>query len=337
MQIPLDKLAERLHAPLAPVYLISGDEPLQRQEAGDQVRAACRDAGFEERTVLLADTGFDWQQLHDFGNNLSLFATQRLLELRLSGGPGQAGGKALQAYAAAPPQDTVLLIISPRIERKAQSSAWYRALDKCGVLVQVWPVERRRFPQWLVQRAAALDMQLGGDAAAVLAERVENNMLAAAQELQKLRLLCGASAVDEETVLRAVADSARYNVFDLADAMLGGERLRVTRVLQGLREEGVESVLILWSVTRELRALATVAAALAHGAPQDSAFREAGVWPRRKPLVTRALGRRSDWQGLLLEAAAADRAIKGAAPDPWSVLETLVLRATGVPLMSRAG
>ncbi|MDH3715631.1 MAG: DNA polymerase III subunit delta [Gammaproteobacteria bacterium] len=335
--MPLENLAASLQSPLAPVYMISGDEPLQRQEAGDQVRAACRDAGYEERTVLLADTGFDWQQLQDFGNNLSLFATRRLLELRLSGSPGQAGGKALQAYAAAPPEDTVLLILGPRIERKAQSSAWYRALDKSGVVVQVWPIERRRFAQWLVQRAAALGIQLSNAAAVLLAERVENNMLAAAQELEKLRLLCGAATVDEETVLRAVADSARYNVFDLADAMLGGERLRVARILQGLREEGVESVLILWSITRELRALASVSAALARGEQQDSALREAGIWPRRKALVTQALRRQGDWQALLLDAAAADRAIKGAAPDPWSALESLALRATGVPLAIGVG
>ncbi|MDH3451161.1 MAG: DNA polymerase III subunit delta [Gammaproteobacteria bacterium] len=337
MQIPLEKLADRLQQPLAPVFLICGDEPLQRQEAGDQVRAACREAGYEERTVLLADSGFEWQQLQDFGNNLSLFATRRLLELRLSGSPGQAGGKALQAYAAAPPEDTVLLVIGPRIERKTQSSAWYRAVDECGVLVQVWPVDRRRFAQWLVKRAESLDLQLSKSAAGVLAERVENNMLAAAQELEKLRLLCGAAAVDEETVLRAVADSARYNVFDLADAMLGGEHARVTRILRGLREEGVEAVLVLWSIARELRVLATVAAALAHGTQQDSALREAGVWSRRKPLVTQALRRGSDWQALLLEAAAADRSIKGAAPEPWSALEALALRSAGAPLASGFG
>lgn len=328
MQIPAEKLASALSPPFAPVFLIAGDEPLQRQEAGDQVRAACRQAGFEERTVLSVDTGFDWQQLQEFGSNLSLFASQRLLELQLSGSPGQAGGKALQAYAAAPPQDTVLLIISPRIERKAQSSAWYKAIDQSGVVVQVWPVERRRFAQWLVQRAAALELQLSQPAAALLAERVENNMLAAAQELEKLRLLCGATAADEETVLRAVADSARYNVFDLADAMLSGECARVMRILQGLREEGVEAVLVLWSITRELRSLAAIAAA----GRSDSAFRQAGVWPRRKPLVTQALRRNCDWQALLLEAAAADRSIKGAAPDPWSCLEALALRTAGAPL-----
>ena len=131
MQIPLEQLASRLRASLAPVFLIAGDEPLQRQEAGDEIRSACRDAGYEERTVVTADSGFDWQQLQEFGNNLSLFASQRLLELRLPGSPGQAGGKALQAYAAAPPQDTVLLVISPRIERKAQSSAWYKAISDC--------------------------------------------------------------------------------------------------------------------------------------------------------------------------------------------------------------
>jgi len=329
MQIPLEKLAQHLAAPLPPVYMISGDEPLQRQEAGDRVRAACRSAGYEERSVLIVDGAFEWRRLLDFGKNLSLFATQRLLELRLSGGPGQAGSKTLQAYAAAPPEDTVLLILSPRIERKAQDSAWHRALDDCGVLVQVWPLEKRRLAHWLVQRAATLDMQLSEAAAALLAERVENNMLAAAQELEKLRLLCGASALDEEAVLRAVADSARFDVFDLADAVLGGDRLRVLRVLRGLREEGVDGVLVLWCIARELRTLAAVAAGFARGAPHDRVLREAGVWQRRKPLVTRALERRSDWQDLLLEAAAADRAIKGAAPDPWAALEVLALRAAG--------
>ncbi len=332
MQRSPENLSGALAEGLAPLYLVAGDEPLQLGEACDAVRAACREAGFDERTVLGEGADFDYAELAASADNLSLFATRRLLELRWSGKPGKEGGKVLQAYAAQPPRDTVLLISGPRIERRSRDSAWYRALDKAGVVVNVWPIERERFPPWLARRARGLDLDLDAEAARLLAERVENNMLAAAQELEKLRLLLGPGAVDADTVLRAVADSARFNVFDLADAILAGDAPRVCRVLQGLREEGVEPVLVLWAIAREVRTLASVSAALRRGVARDTALREAQVWSQRKALVGRALQRQCDWAGLLRQAAAADRVVKGAAAGPWRALQRLALAACGKPL-----
>lgn len=324
MKARYEQLTGLLDKALAPIYLLSGDEPLQLGEAADAVRAAARAQGYGERQVLHAETGFDWQTLLAEAGNLSLFAERRLLDLRLpTGKPGDAGAKALTAYAARPPEDTLLLITCAKLDSAQQRSKWFTALERAGVVVQVWPVEAERLPAWIARRMQAQGRSPSPAAASLLADHVEGNLLAAAQEIDKLCLLCPPGAVEFDAVAGAVADSARFDVFALADAALSGDVVRTTRVLYGLRAEGIEPVLILWALSRELRTLASLAFAREQGESLEAALGRLRVWAKRKPLITQALKRHSAvrWRALLARAARIDRVIKGREPgNIWDEL-----------------
>ena len=256
MKLRFEQLSEHLQQGLRPIYLLSGDEPLQLGEAADAIRAQARAQGFAEREVMHVEAGFDWNALAAASDTLSLFAEQRLIDLRLpSGKPGKEGGAALAEYAANPPQDTVLLITSGKLDKNAAKAKWYKALDSAGVTLQVWPVEANQLPRWVGQRMRARGLSASPEAAQLLAERVEGNLLAAAQEIEKLLLLYGESSVDAEMVEQGVADSARYDIFELVDTALLGDAPRVARIMEGLHGEGVEPILILWALVREIRAL----------------------------------------------------------------------------------
>jgi len=288
MKIFPDKLEDQLKNGLLPIYFFSGDEPLQLGEAADAVRRAAREQGFTEREVMHAEKGFDWNELLAAGNALSLFAEKRVIDLRLpSGKPGKDGGAALAEYAERPPEDTVLLISSGKVDKRSQSAKWYKALDKVGATLQVWPVDAADMPRWLDQRLRSRGLQPARDAARLIAERVEGNLLAAAQEVDKLVLLNGAGPISAEQVEAAVADSARFDVFGLVDAALLGDASRVTRMLDGLRGEGVEPILVLWALTRELRSLADMAAQIDDGKGIDGVL--ARVWGKRKEPVKAGL------------------------------------------------
>jgi DNA polymerase-3 subunit delta len=337
MRLRADDLEGHLKRGLLPIYLVSGDEPLQLNEATDALRAAARAQGYTEREVLQVETGFDWGALAAAGSNLSLFAERKLIELRLpSGKPGDAGAKALTAYATAPSPDNLLLISCGKLEKQQQSSKWFKALEAAGAVLQVWPVEPRALPGWIRQRLLSRGMQPTPEAAQLLAERVEGNMLAAAQEVEKLVLLHGTGALDGETVRTAVADSARYDVFELADAALGGDAARCARIVEGLRGEGEEPVLILWALVREVRTLALVAAEQAAGTPLDTLLQQQRVWDKRKPLYQAALKRHNlrRWRALLRRAARLDRVCKGAEPgNPWDELLQFSLLMAGVRIV----
>jgi len=339
MRLKPEQLEQHLKRELAPVYLVCGDEPLQAMEAADAIRARARAGGCGERLVFEAERGFDWNSLTQAQASLSLFAQQRLLELRLpSGKPGADGSKALQEYLAAPAAGDVLLILAGKLDRESQNAKWFAAIERAGVVVQVWPVELTQLPAWIERRMRAKGLQPTREAAALLAERVEGNLLACAQEIEKLALLCAAGPVDEEAVATAVADSARYTIYDLVDRALAGEPAQCARVLQGLRAEGEEPVLVLWSLTREIRAVAQMRAALAAGEGEDKVFAEHRVWDKRKALVRAALKRRSvnACQDLLRRAAAIDRVAKGAARgNVWDELLQLALALAGVEAIER--
>jgi DNA polymerase-3 subunit delta len=332
LKLHVDKLPGHLAQGLEPAYLISGDEPLLMMEAGDAVRRAARDDGYSERTVLTVARGFDWHQLASAGASLSLFAERRLIELRLSSAkPGKAGEQALIAFAEDPPPDTLLIVVAPRLDRTAANSRWVKALSAAGVLVQIWPPEPAQLPGWISERLLGRGLQVTREGARLLGDRVEGNLLAAAQEVDKLALLhAPGTALDEEAIRDAVADSARYDVFALADAALGGHRSRALRVLAGLRAEGVEPTLVLWAVTRELRTLSTIAWALATGRSESEAAR--GVWPKRQRMLIGA-ARRLSLPGihrLLRAAGVADQVVKGQRPgQPWPVLTDVVARLSG--------
>jgi DNA polymerase-3 subunit delta len=328
--VPADRLEAQIARELSPIYVISGDDPLLAGEAADRIRARARDEGHTNRTVLTVDRSFDWVELATAGATLSLFAEKQLIELRMpTGKPGVTGGKALKAYAENPPEDTVLLVISARLDKKSLKNAWVRALDAAGVVVQVWPVDRGRLPGWIAARMKQQGLQPGPNVTDLIADRVEGNLLAANQEVQKLALLLDPGPVQVEDVLQAVADSARYDVFQLVDACEAGDAGRAQRILSGLRGEGAAPVLLLWALVREIRALATVAWQVSHGARAADAMSKAGIWAKRQGVARSALQRHPlpDLHRLLRQAASAERIIKGAASgDSWQTLTDLVGR-----------
>jgi len=328
-----DKLEAELARGLRPVYLISGDDPLLTTEAADAVRSSARAEGYQDRTLFHVDPRFNWQELTAAGASLSLFADRRLLELRMPmGKPGAAGARALADYAAAPADDTILLVLTGRLDKTAQRSVWVKALEAAGLVVQVWPVERRNLPGWIGRRMRNLGLRPGAGAAELIADRVEGNLLAADQEIRKLALLLPAGTVTADEVIRAVADSARFDVFSLTDAINAGDPGRSQRILAGLQAEGVAPTLVLWAVVRELRALASVAWKTERGTGEADAMRAAGIWPRRQPLARQALQRHGvgGLHALLRQAARTDRVLKGLLPGrPWLALTDLATHMAG--------
>jgi len=339
MKLYPDKLNAHLKGGLLPIYFFSGDEPLQLGEAADAVRRVAREQGYTEREVMHAERGFDWNELLAASNAMSLFAEKRVIDLRLpSGKPGKDGGAALVEYAERPPEDTVLLISSGKVDKRSQSAKWYKALDKVGATLQVWPVDANEMPKWLDQRLRSRGLQPERDAARLIAERVEGNLLAAAQEVDKLLLLNGEGPLSADQVEAAVADSARFDVFGLVDAVLMGNISRLTRMLDGLRGEGVEPILVLWALTREIRSLADMTAQIEAGKGIDGVLSR--VWGNRKGPVKAGLQRhnRVRWQQMLRRAARLDRVIKGAAVgNAWDELLQLSLMMAGVRLFRAAG
>lgn len=336
MKLNPAQLGKHLQGTLSSVYVISGDEHLLCQEAADSIRAATRQQGFSERQVFNADTHFDWGNLLQAGASLSLFADKRLLELRIPNGKLSDKGAALLEYLARPAEDTVLLISLPKLDGNAQKTKWGKALIEGPQtqFVQIWPVDANQLPQWIRQRLAQSGLSASPEAVDMIAVRVEGNLLAAAQEIEKLKLLAEGTQIDVDTVHASVADSARFDVFGLIDAALNGEAAHALRMLEGLRGEGVEPPVILWALAREIRLLATIAQQFAQGMPLDKAFSSARppVWDKRRPLVSKALQRlpAARWAALLQDAQQIDAQIKGqAAGNPWSGLSLLTLSICG--------
>jgi DNA polymerase-3 subunit delta len=335
-----EQIQAHLGKGLAPVYLVSGEEPFQLEQVSTAIRNKALELGHTDREVMHVERGFDWQQLNASADALSLFADKRQLELRMpSGKPGDAGSKALQSYCDNPPTDTVLLIVAGKLEKAQQNTKWFKALEQTGVVVQVWPVEADKLPHWLNERMRLRDIQPTPEALAMLADRVEGNLLAADQELEKLRLLTGGGTVDAEQVAAAVSDSARFDVFSLVDTTLLGDAARAVRILYGLQGEGVEPVLVLWALGREIRSLTGMSRALQQGQAMGQVLAQYRVWDKRKRPVQAALQRYplKRWQGLLWQVGEIERVIKGqAAGKPWDELLQLTLKVAGAPLFKAA-
>jgi DNA polymerase-3 subunit delta len=332
VKLRADQLPGHLEGSLAPIYLVSGDEPLLVQESCDAIRAAARAQGFSDRTVFEVDGSFDWNALHQVAGNLSLFAVRRLIELRFSAARIGDGSEPLREYAAQPPDDTLLLIVFPRLDSQLQKSKWYTAIERAGAVLHLWPPDQAQLPGWVARRMSMRGLRPGKGAAELLAERSEGNLLACVQEIEKILLLRGPGSIEAEEVLQAVADSARYDIFDLSDAALAGDVPRCLRVMRGLREEGVEPPLVLWALTRTIRDHAGFAARREAGENLEQSLRFDRVWSRRQGLIERALrrhGRRAWWE-LLRRAAHIDRVAKGQAPgNAWDDLLQLTLIIAG--------
>lgn len=319
---------------MRPIYLLSGDEPLQLMEVSDAIRQAAVKQGYNDRQVLEVESGYDWGELIATSNNLSLFAELKLIDLRIpSGKPGRDGSAALCSYCDNPPDDTLLLITCGKLDAAQTKSKWYRAIDSVGVTMQIWPVDIGQLPMWITQRARSLGFDLTTDAAQLLSERVEGNLLAAAQELEKLKLLYPEQAqIGFDEMDKASGESARYNIFTLVDAALEGDRARVCRIMGGLEGEGVEPVQVAWALDREIRMMATISEAVAQGERPDQAMAQQRVWQKRKPMVQAGLQRHpiKRWRQLQLRMGRVDRMIKSGEPgNRWDELLQLALIISG--------
>lgn len=321
MRINAEQLPAALARGLKGVYLVSGDEPLLVEESIEAIRAAARAAGYLDRRVFFIERGYSWDELHHAAQSLSLFCDRRLFELRMPSGKPEKGAALLQELAERPPPDLILIIATDKLDQKSGATGWVQAVEKHGGWVPVRPVDAAAMPDWLRARASALRLELEPKAAQLIVERVEGNLLAAKQELEKLSLLEPTGPISVDLVLRAVGDSARYDVYQLAQAAAQGDAARAMHVLAGLKSEGVEPSLILWALVRELR----------------------GLWQARERERLRSNARASSWNlaaqptsaalarapklpltRLMLQSSRTDRIIKGlASGDAWGAITAL--------------
>jgi len=329
MRLRPEQLNSQLDKQLLPVYLVSGDETLLVQEACDAIRARCREAGCTERDILLADRTFNWDNLLATAAEMSLFAERKVIELRIPNGkPGADGSRALVEYLANPSPDNILLIVAGKIEKQSTNSKWFKTIDQAGAVLQIWPVDARDLPRWMQQRLTRAGLQADGDALQLLCERIEGNLLAAVQEIEKLRLLCKDGRVTLDSVSEAVADNARYSLFGMTDSALAGDTANALKMLQGLRAEGSEATLVLWALSREIRVLYQCRSDMDRGQPQQRVLQAQRIWDSRKPVMAAALSRHTlgDLAQLLHQANIADQSIKGLADgNPWDHLSRLTL------------
>ncbi|ACC71758.1 DNA polymerase III subunit delta [Paraburkholderia phymatum] len=351
MQLRLDALEAHLAKGLAGLYIVYGDEHLLAQEACDRIRAAARAGGFTDRTVFTVERGFDWSSLLGASQSMSLFGDRQLVELRIpSGKPGKEGADALKTLAAAANPDVLTLVTLPRLDAATQKAAWFTALADAGVALKIDPVERAQLPGWISQRLASQNQRVapgedGKRALQFIAERVEGNLLAAHQEIQKLGLLYPSGVLTFEQVHDAVLNVARYDVFKLNEAMLAGDVGRLSRMIDGLKGEGEAAVLVLWAVVEEIRTLLRIKRGVDAGKPLAMLLRENRVWGPRERLVGPALSRVTEaaLERALSLAARLDRQVKGLSggtpgdrrndppPDPWAGLFELALTVAAAP------
>jgi DNA polymerase III subunit delta len=329
-----DALQAGLGRGLRGAYLVTGAEPLLIAEAAGSIREAARASGYADREVHFVERGFDWDELLRDAANLSLFASRRLIEIKFSATPDAEGQRVLASLAAQPPTDTVLLVAG-ELDRKPLAAAWVKAFEQHGVLVVTQPVERGALPEWIRGRLGRHGLSIEPAAAQVLADRVEGNLLAAQQEVERIALLMPGATLNAEDVARLVADSARYDIFELSASAFSGDAERALRIVAGLRAEGREPPLVLWALVNDLRALSRVAQRLAGGGGLEDAFRAEQVWSNRQGPLRAALKRldRGRIDSLLVAAARADRVAKGSLRgDAWVEIEGLIARIAGLRL-----
>ena len=339
MRLTAEQFLERPPNTLSALYVIHGAEPLAALEAADALREQVRAAGYIEREVFTADSGFDWSRLKSAGSELSLFAMQRLLELRVpTGKPGREGGTAIEQFCTRLPADTITVVTLPEIDWQGKQTKWFAALEASAVMIEATPVERARLPQWLKGRLARQQQSADGDALEWMADRVEGNLLAARQELRKLALLCPPGGISLALLEDSVANVSRFNPFQLVAAIHDAANdnaekngiARIQRMLDGLQAEGEALPLILWVITNEIRLLARVRGVTRSGRPP----------PPGKLRELERIARRHTAESLLallLQAAEIDRMIKGLNPhEPWDALAELARGLAGKSLMKAA-
>jgi DNA polymerase-3 subunit delta len=341
VRLTTEQLPRELDRGLARLYTVHGAETLLALEAADRIRAAARAAGYTERDVLTVDQGFSWADLRLAGRSLSLFGDRRLLELRIpSGKPGTEGAAAIEAYVRDLPPDTVTLVQLPEMDWRAVKAAWFVALDTAGVSVAANLVPRQELPRWIAGRLASQGQSADDDTLRFIADRVEGNLLAAHQEVQKLALLCPPGKLAFEDVEQAVLDVARYDPYTLGEAVFSGDIGYLVRMLRGLEGEGIAPPIVLWALAEELRSVARVAARLAAGDSEQAALKAARAWGPRHTRIAQAARRipLATLEDALLAASNIDLMVKGLrCGDPWRELGRLALSVAAASAMSPGG
>lgn len=300
MKIQLQQLKQHR---ISPVYLISGDEFLLLQEACDLVRKLAIDFGYSEREVFHIETGFNWENFVASTSNLSLFGEKILLELNFNGKIGDVGNEVLQNYFNKPSKDKIILIITGKLDAAQQKTKWFKAVDTLGLVVQIWPIDASQMPAWIIKRLAQYNLKTSAQGVKILADYAFGNLLAAAQEIEKISLIYGGGNIMPEQIIEVITDNSKFNIFNLIDTALAGNKSLVLHILDNLKAKDAEPTIILWSIARELRVLINMSLGV-----------EQNVWDKRKALFRQALSRHktNSLQDLLQQATKIDRIIKGA-------------------------
>ena len=322
MQVDSTDLRNHLKRGLNTLYIVHGDEMLLNLEAADSIRSAAKSNGFEDRTVLIAENRFDWSKLKEQSQSVSLFSSNKIIDLRIpSGKPGKLGSDALQSFAQRLPENTVTLITLPALDRSGRSSKWFSELGKVGISVEVKKVYREQLPRWITHRLKLQNQTLEQSALQLIAERVEGNLIAAHQEILKLGLLLPEGHLSEENVRNAVVDVARFDPFDLGPAILNGDKTLLIRILRGLEKEGLAPPLVLWIIAEEAKILLRVKRALGEGLNMRSACADAGAWGLRQKLIPNIVHKLTHemLRNAVIKASEIDKQIKGLQPgNSWA-------------------
>ena len=333
MRIRPEQLAQHLQH-LAPCYLVQGDEPLLLQELADDIRQAARDQGFLDRDLFHVEGRFDWQQISAADQAMSLFASRKIVEIRIpSGKPGKDGGATLLELADNPNPDNLILIVAGKIDAAGQKSKWYKAMEKNGVAVSVYPLEIKEMPRWISQRATKLGLQIDPPAAQLLAQRTEGNLLATAQELQKFTLRTETTPISVDEVADDVGGHARYSSFQLVDEALNQNPQRALTILNGLHEEGSEPLAILWVFAREIRLLGKL---ISHPEGIQAGLDQARIWPKKRVGIVQKAAQshsKTSVQNMLDLCLRIDQSSKGVGHEKvWDLLSRLTLALANHPL-----
>ena len=340
MQLRVNQVPAHIQkSSLLPLYLVAGDEPFQLQETLDRLRHWAREQGFEERVVMTVDKQFDWNRLIDESASMSLFASRKIIELRLgSSKPGREGGKILQQYTAQLPEDTVLLISSARLDRSAQNTKWYKALDKAGATIPVWPISYHELPDWVSQRFQQQGKSISAEAAQLIVTRVEGNLMAANQEISKLCLLVENNDIRTEDVMQAVVDSSRYDVFELVATAYQGDVQRAVRMLHGLKNEGQEAIALYGAIMWEFRRLCKLSYLSGERGNPEPYFQQFQIWQADRKHAIKQVLKRHDSQSLytlLADVIKIDQQLKSADHlNAWDALMQFLITLAQAPRQS---
>jgi DNA polymerase III subunit delta len=310
MKVQIEQLTRQIY----PIYVVSGDDYLLVQEASDTIRKYAKEKGYSEREVFYLETGFDWESFLNSINNTSLFGERTLIELHIKNKMTEAGNKLLQNYAKKPPLDKILVIITNKLDAATQKTAWFKAIDSCGAVLQVWPIDISQLPVWLEKRLKSFGLITDYKGRQLLANHVAGNLLAAVQEIEKLSLLYGNGNITVDQISAAITDNSRFNIFNLLDAAINNQPESIIKILERLRDENTEPTLILWALVNELRSLIKISSDIKQGLNIEQALTKNFVWQFRKAMFKKVLTKYklNQLENILKSALKIELIIKGA-------------------------